>query len=154
MRISWIGLTLIGLFFLFAPAQDIVKTHSSGLPTDHATTFSKLAGSDFSAAKASAPGVAHYISTLEYGYALHELTFGLLFLAVVLFALRRGQRWGWFACWAVMIASIGYSATFGAHDSTILGRSLIADIGVPVLLLLAVPAVFGKASPVQAAAQP
>ena len=45
-----------------------------------------------------------------------------------------------------MVASIGYSATFGAHDSTILGRSLIADIGVPVLLLLAVPSVFRKAS--------
>jgi len=51
-----------------------------------------------------------------------------------------------------MIASIGYSATFGAHDSTILGRSLIADIGVPVLLLLAVPAVFARASAAEATA--
>lgn len=149
MRISWIGLTLIGLFFLFAPAQDLIKTHSSGLPADHTTTFAKLAGSDFAAVKAGTPGVARYVSTLEYGYALHELTFGLLFLAVVLFALRRGQVWAWFACWAVMIASIGYSATFGAHDSTILGRSLIADIGVPVLLVLAVPTVFAGKSATQ-----
>ena len=95
---------------------------------------------------ASTPGIAHYVSTLEYGYALHELTFGLLFLAVVLIPLRRGQRWAWFACWAVIIASIGYSATFGAHDSKILGRSLIADIGIPVLLALAAPTVFGAKS--------
>jgi hypothetical protein len=84
------------------------------------------------------------VSTLEYGYALHELTFGLLFLAVVLIPLRRGERWAWFACWAVLVASVGYSATFGAHDSKILGRSLVADIGVPLLLALAVPAVFAR----------
>jgi hypothetical protein len=143
MRISWIGLTLIGLFFLLAPTLDIINTHSNGLPKDHTTTFTKLAGTDFAAMKASTQGVAKYVSTLEYGYALHELTFGLLFLGVVLFALRCGQRWAWFACWAVMVASIGYSATFGAHDSTILARSLIADIGVPALLALAVPTVFG-----------
>jgi len=69
-----------------------------------------------------------------------------LFLAVVLFALRRGHRWAWFACWAVVVASVGYSLTFGVHDSTIMGRSLVADIGVPVLLLLAAPAVFAGAT--------
>jgi len=86
MRISWIGLTLIGLFFLLAPAQDIIKTRSSGLPSDHTTTFAKLTGSDFAAVKASTPSVAKYMPTLEYGYTLYELTFGLLFLAIALFA--------------------------------------------------------------------
>ena len=144
MRISWIGLTVVGLFFLLAPVLDIVNTHAHGIPSDHATTFTEVAGSGFATVKASSPGVARYVSTLEYGYALYELTFGLLFLAIVLFALRRGQRWAWFACWAVLVGAIGYSATFGTHDSTILGRSLVADIGVPVLLALAVPTVFSR----------
>jgi hypothetical protein len=143
MRISWVGLTLIGLLFLVAPTLDIINTHEHGLPSDHATTFTKLAGSGFADVQAASPGVAHYVSTLEYGYALHELTFGLLFIALVLIPLRQGQRWAWFACWAVMTASIGYSATFGSHDPTILGRSLVTDIGVPLLLLLAVPTVLG-----------
>lgn len=142
LRTSWIGLTLVGLFFLLAPILDIVNTHSSGLPKDHSATFRTLAGADFGTVKSSAPGVARYVSTLEYGYALHELTFGLLFLALVVFGVRGRQRWAWFASWAVMVASIGYSATFGAHDSTILQRSLVADIAVPLFLLLAAPAVF------------
>ncbi|MGW4518896.1 hypothetical protein ACWEO4_45085 [Streptomyces sp. NPDC004393] len=139
---AWIGLTLLGLFFLFAPLMDIIGTHAHGLPTDHSSTFTNLTGTEFAHAQATAHGTARYISTLEYGYALHELTFGLLFMAVVIFAFRRGQRWAWFACWAVLIAAIGYSATFGAHDSTLLSRSLIADVALPVLLVVAAPSFF------------
>jgi hypothetical protein len=145
LRTAWIGLTLVGLFFLTAPVLDIVGTHGSGVPADHAATFRRLSGSEFSTLRTSEPGVARYVSTLEYGYALHELTFGLLFLAVVVFGIRTRRRWAWFACWAVMVASIGYSATFGAHDPVILGRSLVAVVAVPLLLLLAVPAVFRTA---------
>jgi hypothetical protein len=140
--IAWIGLTVLGVFFLFAPVMDVLGTYSHGLPSDHTGTFAKLAGLPIGAEKAQSPGTAHYIATLEYGYALHELTFGLLFLAVVLFAFRPGQRWAWFACWAVLVASLGYTFTFGAHDSTILGRSLIADIALPVLLLVSAPSFF------------
>jgi hypothetical protein len=46
-----------------------------------------------------------------------------------------------------MIANVGYTATFGVHDSTILGRSLVADIAVPVFLLLCAPTVFGRQAP-------
>jgi hypothetical protein len=146
LRVSWIGLTLIGLFFLIAPILDIAGTHAHGLPSDHSGSFTKLAGTDFATVKAGSPGVARYISTLEYGYALHELTFGLLFLAIVVFAFRRGQRWAWFACWAVMVASLGYTLTFGVHDSAIMGRSLIADLAVPVLLLISAPGLFRRQS--------
>jgi hypothetical protein len=31
----------------------------------------------------------------------------LLLIAIVLAGLRRGARWAWFACWAVMIVAIG-----------------------------------------------
>ncbi len=41
-----------------------------------------------------------------------------------------------------MIANLGYTLTFGVHDPTILTRSLIADIALPVLLLTHIPAFF------------
>jgi len=41
-----------------------------------------------------------------------------------------------------MIANLGYTFTIARHDSTILTRSLIADIAVSVFLLLCAPAVF------------
>jgi hypothetical protein len=151
--IAWIGLTVLGLFFLFAPITDVIGTHAHGLPSDHTGTFAQLAGMPIATAKAQAPGTAHYIATLEYGYALHELTFGLLFLAVVVFAFRLGQRWAWFACWAVLVAAIGYTLTFGTHDSTIMSRSLIADIALPVLLLISAPSFFGRTAPTPAPGQ-
>ncbi len=52
------------------------------------------------------------------------------------------MRWAWWACWAVMLANLTYSLTFGRYDSTILARSLISDIGLPLLLLVHVPAFF------------
>ena len=75
---------------------------------------------------------------------LHELTFVVLFLALVLIPLRRRQPWAWWTCWAIMIANLGYTFTIARHDSTILTRSLIADIAVSVFLLLCAPAVFTK----------
>lgn len=145
--IGWIGLTLVGLFFLFAPVADIIGTHSGGLPPDHRRTFTTLAGSSIAAVKNTQPGVAHYLATVEYGYALHELTFGLLFLAIVVCAFRRGRRWAWIACWFVLVAALGYTFTFGTHDHTILTRSLIADGAVPLLLLISAPSFFRHGHP-------
>jgi hypothetical protein len=48
------------------------------------------------------------------------------------------------ACWAVVIASVGYTLTFGAHDATVMRYSLVTDIGIPVLLLLAAPSFFAR----------
>lgn len=69
-------------------------THAHGLPSDHTSAFASLAGTSFVDAQATAHGTARYISTLEYGYALHELTFGLLFLAVVISRVPAGPALG------------------------------------------------------------
>jgi hypothetical protein len=45
-----------------------------------------------------------------------------------------------------MIANLGYTFTIARHDSTIMSRSLIADIAVPILLLLCAPAVLGRSN--------
>ena len=95
----------------------------------------------------STPGTTHYITLLERGYALHELTFALLFLVLLAILFRRRQRWAWWAAWILMIANLGYTLTFGAHDSTILTRSLIATIGLPLLLLAHIPAFFPTRRP-------
>jgi hypothetical protein len=145
-RVGWIGLTVVGAFLLFAVVADLSADARAGIPADHAGAFHALVGQTFAQIRQAAPGTARYVTTLEVGYALHELTFAALFLAVVLIPLRRRQQWAWWACWAIMIANVGYMATIGAHDSTILTRSLIAVIAVPVLLAACAPAVFARRS--------
>ena len=143
--IAWILLLAFGAFFLVAPLADLAADARSGLPSDHLGTLQYVAGTSWAAAQQAQPGTTRYITLLERAYAVHELVFGILFIVIVAIPLRRGERWAWWSCWAVMLANVTYSLTFGAHDRTILTRSLIADIGLPLLLLLQIPAVFGKA---------
>jgi hypothetical protein len=135
-------LLLLALFYVFGAVSDLAAVASHNLPSDHRGTFTKLTGGSFSHAGAATPGIASYISLLERGYALHELTFGLLFIVLLAIPFRRRQRWAWWAAWLPMIANLGYTFTFGAHDHAILARSLIADMALPILLLAHIPAFF------------
>ena len=139
-KASWIGLIVLGAFNVFAAVADLAATAGTGLPSDHTGTFADVAGRTWASFKAAQPGAAHYVTLVERGYALHELTFAILFLLIVVIPLRAGQRWAWWACWAVLIAYLGYIFTFGVHDSTILARSLIGVIALPALLLAQIPA--------------
>ena len=56
----------------------------------------------------------------------------------------RGLRWAWWACWIPMLANLTYSLTCGRHDFTRWARSLIADIGLLLLLLIHLPAFFSR----------
>ncbi len=140
-------LLLLALFYVFGAASDLAAVAGHNLPPDHRGTFATLAGSSFSHTQAAAPGIASYILVLERGYALHELTFALLFIVILIFPFRRRQRWAWWAAWLPVIANLGYTFTFGAHSHAILARSLIADIALPVLLLAHIPAFFGHRQP-------
>lgn len=137
-------LLLLGVFYVYGAASDLVSLASHNLPADHQGTFTKLAGGTFSQVKTANPGIASYITVVERGYALHELTFALLFIVLIAIPFRRRQRWAWWAAWLPMIANLGYTFTFGIHDHTILARSLIADIALPVLLIAHIPAFFGR----------
>jgi len=44
----------------------------------------------------------------------------------------------------VLVANLGYTLTFGRHDSTVFSRALIADIALPFLLLAQLPWMFGR----------
>lgn len=142
---AWVLILLLGALYLFAPVADLRADASVGLPADHAGTFAAVAGVPWGEARRADPGTARYITTLEVGYAVHELVFGLLFLAIVAIPFRRRERWAWWACWAVLLANVTYALTFGRHDATILYRSLIAIIALPLLLLAHTPAFFGRA---------
>jgi hypothetical protein len=137
---SWAGLLLLGAFNLFAVASDLAADAGTGLPGDHAGTFTSIARTSWASFRAAQPGAARYITLLERGYAVHELVFALLFLVIVAVPLRARQWWAWWACWIVLIAYLGYTLGFGLHDPAILPRSLIGLIALPVFLLAQLPA--------------
>lgn len=141
---AWIGLLLLGGFYIFGATNDLIADARVGIPTDHTGTFGSVAGTSWTTAQHATPGTTAYITLLERGYALHELVFAILFLTILAIPFRRRQRWAWFACWTPTIANLGYALTFGAQDPAIRYRSLIALIALPVLLLALVPAFFGR----------
>lgn len=142
--IAWMFLLLLGAFFLFASLSDVVADSGIGLPSDHLEAFHVVTGMAWSSAQRSSPGITRYITLLEITYAVHELVFALLFLIIVAIPFRQRARWAWWACWVPMIANLTYSFTFARYSSTTLVYSLIADIALPLLLLLHAPAFFGR----------
>lgn len=88
--VTWL-LLLLALFPVVFPLLDMAGIMRSGIPSDHAAAYRALTGQDFGSAQSSGPG--RYIQQLESGHALHELTFGLLFLVIVAIPLRIGERW-------------------------------------------------------------
>jgi hypothetical protein len=135
-------LLLLALFNVFGAVSDLVAIAGRNLPADHRGTFTDLTGTSFAHVQAVTPGIASYITILERGYAVHELTFAVLFIVILAIPFRQRQCWAWWAAWLPMIAKLGYTLTFGAHAHTILARSLITDIALPLLLLLRLPAFF------------
>lgn len=135
-------LLVLGAFYVLAPLLDLAADARTGIPSDHAAAFLNVAGNSWDTAKHSVPGTTKYITLLEVAYAVHELVFGILFLLIVAIPFRSRERWAWWACWVVMLANLTYSLTFGQHESTILRQSLIADFGLPILLLIHLPAFF------------
>ena len=127
---------LLGGQFLLAALSDLAADARIGLPTDQTGTFHSIAGIAWTSAQSSSPGITRYVTLLEVAYAVHELVFALLFLIIVAVPFRRRARWAWWACWVPMLANITYSLTFGRYDSTVLVYSLVADIALPVLLLI------------------
>lgn len=136
-RVTWILLMVLAALTVVFPLLDLTGILRDGIPSDHAAAFRTLAGQDFASVRSS--GIAHYVTQLETGYALHELTFGLFFLVIVAIPFRTGERWAWWACWIALIATLGYTLTFAHYSPTILAYSLVPSVGIPVLLLLQAP---------------
>lgn len=144
LLVAWILLLLLGALFFFASISDLVADVRAGLPSDHLEAFRELTGLTWSNAQQSAPQIVHYITTLEITYAVHEMVFALLFLLIVAFPFRARARWSWWSCWVPMLANLAYTFALAHYSTTTLIYSLIADIALPVLLLIHIPAFFRK----------
>lgn len=146
LTVGWVLLALLGLVPFVSVAADLIADLTSGVPGDHQGAFARLAGMTWTTAQHAVPGVASYVTLLEVGYAVHELVFAIFFLVIVAIPFRRGERWAWWVSWALLLADLAYSITFGRYDSTILQRSLVVDILLPILLLVQIPRFFGRAT--------
>jgi hypothetical protein len=146
LLVAWILLLLVGALFLFASLSDLLAEGRSGLPSDHLDAFSTVASMSWTSAKLASPRITQFVTLLEVTYAVHELVFGLLFLLIVAIPFRRRARWAWWACWIPLFAALTYTFTVASYSTTTLVYSLIADIALPVLLLIHVPAFFGKSA--------
>lgn len=146
LLVAWILLLLLGGLFLLGSVSDLVSDARIGLPSDHLDAFSAIAGTTWNNAKLSSPKITQYITSLEIAYAVHELVFGLLFIIIVAIPFRRRARWAWWTCWVPMLANLTYTLTIAHYSTTTLLYSLIADVALPVLLLLHIPAFFGKST--------
>jgi hypothetical protein len=140
LRVAWILLLLLGAFFLFASLSDLAADFRTGLPSDHLEAFHTIAGVTWTNAQLVSPTLTRYVTLLEMTYAVHELVFGLLFLIIVAIPFRKRASWAWWACWVPMLANLTYTFAIAHYNTTTLVYSLIADVVLPVLLLLHIPA--------------
>jgi hypothetical protein len=138
--VAWLLLLLLGVLLFLASLFDLLADVRSGLPSDHLDAFRALAGVTWSNAQHSSLAITHYITSLEIAYAVHELVFAILFLIIVAIPFRQRARWAWWACWVPMLANLTYTFTLAHYSTTTLTYSLIADVALPVLLLLHIPA--------------
>lgn len=145
--VAWILLLLLGVLFVFASFSDLAADARTGLPSDHLEAFHTVVGMSWTSAKLSSPKITQYVTLLEVTYAVHEMVFGLLFLLIVAIPFRRRARWAWWACWIPMLASLTYTFTIAHYSTTTLIYSLIADVALPILLLLHIPTFFRQSTP-------
>ncbi len=92
LLVAWILLLLLGALFLFASLSDLLADVRTGLPSDHLEAFRAISGMTWSRAQLVAPGITHFITSLEIAYAVHELVFGALFLIIVAIPFRQRAR--------------------------------------------------------------
>src|SRR5260370_2169319 len=64
---------------------------------------------------------------------------GFGFLVIVGMPFGRRACWAWWACWVPMLANLTYTFTLAHYSTTTLTYSLIADVILPVVLLLHIP---------------
>lgn len=132
-RIAWFALLAVGAFLALGSVYDLITDARQQLPTDHASTFTAVTGTTWQEAASVVHPTTPYISIMETGYAVYELLFAAVFLALVVIPLRRGERWAWWCCWLIVAALVLFAALFGTHDAA----NLYIAIGVAAIAALA-----------------
>lgn len=115
----------------------------------------RLPGGDepyLAAGHAVAHPVTPYVTRAEAGYAAYELLFAVLLVVVAAVPLRRGERWAWWCCWALVLAFAAFATLFGVHNSADLGAAIVAGLLVAWALIALRPT--GRAGRAAAPAEP
>lgn len=153
VRPAALAIVLLGGVFLAIGAVFDLATDAAGnLPADHGATFKALTSLTWQQATAAAHPVTTYVTRAEAGYAAYELLFGVLLLVVAAIPLRRGERWAWWCCWALVLAFAAFATLFGVHNSADLWAAIVAGLLVALALIALLPT--RKASEAAAPAQP
>jgi hypothetical protein len=131
-KYAWIILFVIGLTFLPAAVP-----HSLGFNTDPATVES-IIGMTLNEFEESYPMFYDLYLFYFRGGGLSDLGFSFLIIVISLTAYRSGEKWAWYAFWAIPAFFMGFMAiglSIESSTSLLLPLTLFASLSVLGLLL-------------------
>ena len=137
--VAWVVLVAIAAFLALGSVFDLIADARGTLPSDHSSTFKALTGTTLQHAAKVQHSATPYVTHVEVGYAVYELLFAALFLAVAMIPLRHGDRWAWWCCWLIIGPLATFAALFGAHNSGTLSAAIIAAVIAVVALFVLRP---------------
>jgi hypothetical protein len=143
-RNGWTIFTGISLVTVIFGLGDIIGGGST-FALGETVMFNRLTGTTWDALRAADPGAANMIDYGVRAGGAWLLMLGILSLAICVTALRRGERWAWFAMWAwplgvALIVAVLWSATQGPGEGIpipIISGSITIVISVLTLALSA-----------------
>jgi hypothetical protein len=135
------GISLVSA--LFGPGDMI--SGGSTFAFGETVMFNRLTGTTWDALQAADPGAANLIDYQVRAGGAWLLVIGILSLAICVTALRRGERWAWYAMWVwplgvALIVAVLWSATRGPGEGIpipIISGSITIVISLATLALSA-----------------
>jgi hypothetical protein len=97
-RIDWMIWTVLAVIIVVFGVGDI-QIGGTTYDTGESVMFSGITGMTWDELNATDPAAARFIDGQVRSGGAHLAMVGLLSLAIVIFGLRRGQRWAWLTMW-------------------------------------------------------
>jgi FtsH-binding integral membrane protein len=97
-RYGWAVFAVLGVIVVLFGAGDIASGGTS-LQSGEAVLFNSMTGTTWDELRAANPGAAKFIDYLWRAEGAALVVVGLLTVAISVTALRRGDRWAWYAMW-------------------------------------------------------
>jgi len=149
-RLAWVLLLVVDLGYVAWGAMAALAPHRllgpGGKPILPAG-YEGFSGASWTALAHTAPRTAAYIGVLFRMYGVYNVVFGIMAVAVVLTAFRRGERWAWWALLAgntlALVSAMTYDRAVNAigpfEASEYLGLAMVC-----VSLALTMPFVHAR----------
>ena len=143
-RNAWTVFTAISLVAVVFGLGDIFMGGST-FATGEGVLFNRLTGTTWDALQGADAGAANLIDYQVRASGAYISLFGFLSLAICVTALRRGERWAWYAMWVwplgvALIVAVLWSATQGPGNGIpvpIISGSITIVVSVVTLALSA-----------------